>query len=514
MKATIGQRITFGFAVSVIITLALGSFTYFKLRTIAANTASVTTDSLPGIKQILTLSALQEKSVATLMKHIQTSDNNEMNEFDAELNSLGAKMDATEEAYGATVFQDEDRRLFDAVKKAKSDYYQVRTRIQELSHKGALDPKFNDAAAKLYKTDGIPVIARFEQAVDAEVDYNSKNADESAASLNSAVSSGRMAIIYGSCIAVVVAAVLGYFIVSAVSTALGRMAAALTDGSNQVASAAKQVSATSQSLAEGASEQASALEESSSALEEISSMTRKNAGTAQQAAALSGAKGGGTPGTLTAAINDIQKSASETAKIIKVIDEIAFQTNLLALNAAVEAARAGEAGKGFAVVAEEVRNLAMRSAEAAKSTAAMIEQSVGNSRNGVTIAAEVAKLLEEIAAASDEQNKGISQVTEGVTQMDTVTQSNAAAAEEAASASEELAAQSQQMASVVNDLLALIGMKDKATEYVPPVAAPQTQRRFTAPKKPNANQIIPMDDEPATSNKDGNFAAFNEKKAA
>src|SRR6202012_5871046 len=101
---------------------------------------------------------------------------------------------------------------------------------------------------------------------------------------------------------------------------------------------------------------------------------------------------------MSQAIDQIQKSAGETGKIIKVIDEIAFQTNLLALNAAVEAARAGEAGKGFAVVAEEVRNLAMRSAEAAKNTSALIEGSVNNAKNGVTIADEVAKSLAEITA--------------------------------------------------------------------------------------------------------------------
>ncbi len=249
----------------------------------------------------------------------------------------------------------------------------------------------------------------------------------------------------------------------------------LTAGSEQVSAASTQVSAASQSLAEGATEQAAGLQETSSSLEEMASMTKQNADNAQQASTLATeARTAATSGTesmgrMSGAIQEIQKSSDETSKIIKVIDEIAFQTNLLALNAAVEAARA--AGKGFAVVAEEVRNLAMRSAEAAKNTASMIAESVKSSKNGVDIAAEVGKVLDEIvqgigkttdlvseiAAASQEQAQGIDQVNTAIAQMDKVTQQNAANAEESASASEELSSQAESMNDIVGELVALVG---------------------------------------------------------
>ncbi len=262
---------------------------------------------------------------------------------------------------------------------------------------------------------------------------------------------------------------------------INRIIASLTAGSNEVTSASSQVSSTAQSLAKGASEQAAGLEESSASLNQMTSMTKNSADDAQQAKILSSdaSKSAGdgilAMEKMNTAIRDIQKSSDETAKIIKVIDEIAFQTNLLALNAAVEAARAGEAGKGFAVVAEEVRNLAMRSAEAAKDTSVMIEESVKNANNGVEIAGEVGNALDQIvnsiektttlvdniALASQEQSQGIEQVNIAISQMDTVTQSNSASAEEAASAAEELSSQACQLNLIVKELSGIIDGNNK-----------------------------------------------------
>ncbi len=277
----------------------------------------------------------------------------------------------------------------------------------------------------------------------------------------------------------------------------------------QVSSAASQISSGSQSLAQASSEQASSLQEITSSIQEMSSMAKQNAGNAKEGKAMSeSAKNFSDQGLesmvkLSEAIEKIKKSSDDTSKIIKTIDEIAFQTNLLALNAAVEAARAGEAGKGFAVVAEEVRNLAMRSAEAAKNTANLIEDAVKNAENGVVFNEEVRKKLEEIsqqalkvsnvvaeiAAASEQQEQGIEQVNTGVQQLNQITQSNAANSEESASAAEELTGQAKELMRMLSEFRTSAqqsSIKDFKRETVLKHAKPEARAK-------NPEKILPLE---------------------
>jgi methyl-accepting chemotaxis protein len=291
------------------------------------------------------------------------------------------------------------------------------------------------------------------------------------------VVSAKNIIIVAFIIAVIVGIVLGVFMVRAINGPLSRVIKGLNEGAYQGALVSEQISSASQSLAEGSSEQASSIDEISSSLEEMSSMTKQNAENANKANSLMKetkqvvVEANEFMAELTTSMEEISRANDETHKIIKTIDEIAFQTNLLALNAAVEAARAGEAGAGFAVVAEEVRNLALRSAAAAKNTAEMIEGTVKKTKYGTVMVTktgeafsrvahssiQVAELVGEIAVASNEHARGIEQVNTAVTEVDKVTQQNAAHAEESASASEKMNAQEEQMKDIAEKLLVMVG---------------------------------------------------------
>jgi methyl-accepting chemotaxis protein len=321
--------------------------------------------------------------------------------------------------------------------------------------------------------------------------------------------------------AIVFGVLMVWLITRSITGPINRVISGLKGASSEVTAAAQQVSNSSQSLAQGSSEQAASLEETSSSMEEMASMTKQNADNSKHADSLSTdatdrvKTAAGSMKEMRSAMERIDSASDEMSKIVKSIDEIAFQTNLLALNAAVEAARAGEAGAGFAVVADEVRNLAMRAAEAAKSTSGLIEDNIKNIKEGTDLVVstdegfaevynsflKVAELVGEISAASQEQSTGIGQVNLALSQMDEVTQSNAANAEESAAASEQLSTQAMSMDDFVNDLARLVsgaqtGRNERAAaithENRPRISGHKSAGSIGARKNIKAENMIPL----------------------
>ena len=289
-------------------------------------------------------------------------------------------------------------------------------------------------------------------------------------------------------------------------TALYQVSAA----SNEVSTACGEITSASQSLAQATSRSAGTIEEVTSNLQEMTSMATQNARNSQEARTLADAarssadKGADNMQKLSQSIEKIKASSDETAKIVKTIDDIAFQTNLLALNAAVEAARAGDAGRGFAVVAEEVRNLAMRSAEAARMTAQMIEGSVKNAEEGVQFNREVienlgeitsrvrrvGEVMQEIAAASEVQSQTVTQVNQSMDELSKLTQQNAATSEETASAAEELTGQANSLIEMVGEFTLSGGEAPQARTLQRPAIA-QPQMRQARPRPPSLRPPMP-----------------------
>jgi len=279
---------------------------------------------------------------------------------------------------------------------------------------------------------------------------------------------------------------------------LSDMFAGIGTSANQVSIGSKQVATSSQALAQGATEQAASIRELSSSIAEIAEKTKTNAEIADNTSKLSetirenAERGSRQMGEMMTAVDEINKASKSINNIIKTIDDIAFQTNILALNAAVEAARAGQHGKGFAVVAEEVRNLASKSAAAAKDTGNMIQNSIEKAELGTRIAGETAtslseivtgindsaQMIAEIAKASEEQSLGISQINTGIDQVAQVVQHNSATAEESAAASDEMSAQSD----MLEQLVAQFKFKN-STEMTPglPGKAASSQKKLAAP---------------------------------
>jgi methyl-accepting chemotaxis protein len=543
-QLSLSKKMILSFLVVSVIGLVIGVVGLVGIDRISGLTEETIHNTLPSIEALDAIHLSQVKidgqENALLSTELKGADRAQVyTAFDA----AQQKAEAARKSFGATVSPGEETRLWDNCTATWNVWWDYHLAFVKMIREYDAHPtpegykKISEMALVTAVEPSKNVIA----ALDQQLAFNTTEARERAETLaktkNATLWFTLLLLAGGTLGSVILALVLS----RSISLPIKNVIANLSAGANQTTSAANQVSSSNQSFSQTTSEQASTIQEISANVRELSTLTKQNAQDAGEAKTLAQQARGVTETGVEAmrkmleAIADIKRSADETSKIVKTIDEIAFQTNLLALNAAVEAARAGEAGKGFAVVAEEVRNLAQRSAAATKNTSALIDNSVKSAEKGVAISQEVSAFLEEIrkvagkvdeltnkvAEASNTQTRGIDQVNVATGQMDQAIQSMAANTEESASAAEELSSQAQELNRMVTELEAFVGAEqsqEKPGHFTPVTAAyapaKQGQKHFAAipPLRPaaprpamavgagaargsSAKEIFPLDDQ-------------------
>jgi methyl-accepting chemotaxis protein len=483
-QMTIGKKLTAGFAGLMVCVVGLSYFSLAAIGTlrdeldVAANKSARKLDLAGAINKDI---AQMRAEVRGTVLATATKNKGDFETARGNFGEVAGQIEQALKEIRPLLVTESAKKGADAVESGLSAWKQIFGDIERLCAAGRLED-----AIQLRKEKESPIAKGMAKGADDILEEQRESLASATKQAMAETTSSRWAVIVCIGLTLLIGAII-LFVVRMVSRSLRQTAAELAEGAEQVASAASQVSSSSQSLAQGSSEQAATLEQTSASSEEINSMARKNSENSRGAADLvtqSQQKFVQTNQSLeqmVAAMGEINTQSGKIAKIIKVIDEIAFQTNILALNAAVEAARAGEAGMGFAVVADEVRNLAQRCAQAAKDTSALIEESIAKSNDGKTKVDQVATairaiteessrvktLVDEVNLGSEEQARGIEQIGKAITQMEQVTQKTAANAEESASAAEELNAQSETLKEIVDRLAGMVGGDEATNGHAP-----------------------------------------------
>ncbi len=506
----IGTRLGAGLGVALLFMLAISAVGINSLSKLNAGTDDLAADKIPKVIQSYeAVGAIND--IARAMRNAMLSADPAV--VKKELVRVDDRKADLAKIFGTLdklIADDEDTKSKDLLKtatRARDSYYVLQTEFLKISS----DPERRDEAVTYLLTKVRKEQTAFLTALTDLVKYQTEAVATANSEAQSAYKSARMMMVLMTGIAVLLAAAVVYWITRSITNpiheavdmaqrvaggdlttekhstssdetgellqalmnmneALARTVGQVRAGSDTIATASNQIASGNLDLSSRTEQQASSLEETASSMEELTSTVSQNADNARQANQLVVAasefavRGGKVVGQVVSTMSSIKESSGRIVDIISVIDGIAFQTNILALNAAVEAARAGEQGRGFAVVAAEVRNLAQRSAAAAKEIKELINTSVetvdvgsrlvdeaGVTMEGIVKAVkQVADIMSEIAHASEEQSSGIAQVNQAIVQMDDVTQQNAALVEEAAAAAQSMRDQADLLAQAVS----------------------------------------------------------------
>ena len=502
----IGAKLLVSFISVLALTVVVGVISIVQLSKVNDMSTDITTNWMPATRTLLEVKGLMARYRSIELQHILSDTLTEMSEYEKSMSSTWAEVQKNLTAYEQLISEPEEREIYPLYKKALAQYAAEHERVVALSR-----AQKKDGATAVIRGESLKINRDLNEMIDKLAAVNLAGADKADKTADAVYASARVwvigllvgCVVVGLVLAVTIARIVARPLSDAVKVAqsvaagdltsrieshstdeTGMLLAALKEmngslvkivgevrtGTDTIATASSQIASGNQDLSSRTEEQASSLEETAASMEELTSTVKQNADNARQANQLAvsasevAVRGGSVVNQVVDTMGSINASSRKIVDIIGVIDGIAFQTNILALNAAVEAARAGEQGRGFAVVASEVRNLAQRSAAAAKEIKTLIGDSVEKVEEGSKQVAEAGRTMDEIVesvkrvtdimgeitAASQEQTSGIEQINQAITQMDQVTQQNAALVEEAAAAAGSLREQAGNLSQVVS----------------------------------------------------------------